>query len=132
MKKCPACNRTYSDETLSFCLEDGSLLSASFNLHEEPETVVRPNKAELAPTEFFQPELNEIPTIVSNQNANPPSRQSPKTRINKNLIVLLALSGFVALATLYTQSAIPFIAGLVIILIYTAVWLIIRKIKLTK
>lgn len=129
MKKCPACNRTYSDETLSFCLEDGSLLSASFNLDEEPETVVRPIKTELAPTEFFQPELNEIPTIVSNQNANLPSRQSPKTQINKNLIVLLVLSGFVALATLYTNSAIPFIAGLVIILIYTAVWLIIRKIK---
>lgn len=27
MKRCPACNRDYADETLSFCLEDGSVLS---------------------------------------------------------------------------------------------------------
>lgn len=26
MKKCPSCNRTYTDEALSFCLEDGSPL----------------------------------------------------------------------------------------------------------
>jgi len=31
MKRCPKCNRTYSDETLSFCLADGALLSASFD-----------------------------------------------------------------------------------------------------
>lgn len=28
MKYCPRCGRTYADETFSFCLEDGSLLSA--------------------------------------------------------------------------------------------------------
>jgi hypothetical protein len=28
VKKCPACNRSYDDETLNFCLEDGALLSA--------------------------------------------------------------------------------------------------------
>jgi uncharacterized membrane protein len=27
-KQCPQCNRTYSDETLTFCLSDGALLSA--------------------------------------------------------------------------------------------------------
>lgn len=27
MKRCPRCNRTYTDNTLRFCLEDGSLLS---------------------------------------------------------------------------------------------------------
>jgi hypothetical protein len=30
MKSCPKCNRTY-DDSLSFCLEDGSILSASFS-----------------------------------------------------------------------------------------------------
>ena len=30
MKICPQCNRTFSDETLSFCLADGQLLSASY------------------------------------------------------------------------------------------------------
>lgn len=31
MKQCPQCRRTYSDETLSFCLEDGSPLVAQIN-----------------------------------------------------------------------------------------------------
>ena len=36
MKRCPTCNRTYSDETLSFCLADGALLSAS----EDPQATL--------------------------------------------------------------------------------------------
>lgn len=39
MKKCPKCNRTYSDENLTFCLEDGALLSASF---DSDETLIVP------------------------------------------------------------------------------------------
>jgi hypothetical protein len=31
MKRCPQCNRTYSDESLSFCIADGQLLSASYH-----------------------------------------------------------------------------------------------------
>jgi hypothetical protein len=31
MKKCPQCKRTYADESFSFCLEDGALLSASYD-----------------------------------------------------------------------------------------------------
>ena len=31
MKRCPQCNRTYSDATLSFCIDDGQLLSASYD-----------------------------------------------------------------------------------------------------
>lgn len=40
MKQCPVCNRTYADDTLSYCLDDGSLLAAT----RDPEaTVVMPN-----------------------------------------------------------------------------------------
>jgi hypothetical protein len=31
MKSCPTCNRTYPDDTLAFCLVDGSILSAPYN-----------------------------------------------------------------------------------------------------
>jgi hypothetical protein len=34
MKSCPTCKRTYADETLTFCLADGSLLSAPYDPHE--------------------------------------------------------------------------------------------------
>ncbi|MGB7924203.1 MAG: hypothetical protein WCF57_13255 [Pyrinomonadaceae bacterium] len=33
MKNCPACKRTYSDETLTFCLVDGAILSAPYDPH---------------------------------------------------------------------------------------------------
>lgn len=39
MKSCPVCNRTYFDNTFSFCLEDGALLSAPFE--NEVQTVMR-------------------------------------------------------------------------------------------
>jgi hypothetical protein len=45
IKSCPSCNRSYSDSSLSFCLEDGSLLSASHELKandkDEEATLVR-------------------------------------------------------------------------------------------
>jgi MFS family permease len=31
MKRCPNCNRTFADETISFCLADGSVLSAAYD-----------------------------------------------------------------------------------------------------
>lgn len=31
MKECPKCNRTYSDDSLAFCLVDGAILSAPFD-----------------------------------------------------------------------------------------------------
>lgn len=31
MKSCPACNHTYSDDTLTFCLVDGSILSPAYD-----------------------------------------------------------------------------------------------------
>ena len=34
MKACPTCQRTYADEALTFCLVDGSILSAPYDPHE--------------------------------------------------------------------------------------------------
>src|SRR3954471_9224977 len=38
MKQCPTCQRTYGDETLNFCFDDGSVLVAA--AFEEPATAV--------------------------------------------------------------------------------------------
>ena len=49
MKRCPTCSRTYADETLSYCLADGALLSASY---DSEATLVLPDiQAKNAPTE---------------------------------------------------------------------------------
>jgi hypothetical protein len=56
MKRCPTCQRTYTDESLTFCLEDGAaLLSESASSSEPPATMI----------------LNEPPTTGSHRNAAP-------------------------------------------------------------
>lgn len=50
MKRCPACQRTYVDDTLAYCLEDGSLLSSdSFGSNDLPATLIIPDPRITAP-----------------------------------------------------------------------------------
>ena len=41
MKKCPKCNRTYADDGFTFCLEDGTLLSAPYDPEDEPLSTIQ-------------------------------------------------------------------------------------------
>jgi hypothetical protein len=75
MKRCPQCNRTYTDDALSFCLDDGSpLLSTS-----------GPSAADSSPTIQYPPprETNAQATIAFNpgqqqqQPPGPPPAWSP-------------------------------------------------------
>ncbi len=51
MKHCPSCNKTYDDETLSFCLEDGSpLIRESSGRADSQETLVSPSPS-IRPTQ---------------------------------------------------------------------------------
>lgn len=44
MKRCPACQRTYTDDSLTFCLEDGStLLADNYGSSDLPATVIIPD-----------------------------------------------------------------------------------------
>jgi hypothetical protein len=79
MKRCPACNRTYADDTLTFCLADGTLLSAPY---DRQATEVLPNLQSTVAS----------PTPVS------PSGQSPaalpqrnRNRLRYAIILLLFL-----------------------------------------
>jgi hypothetical protein len=56
MKRCPTCQRTYTDESQTFCLDDGAtLLSDSASSSEPPATMI----------------LNEPPATGSHRNAAP-------------------------------------------------------------
>lgn len=67
MKSCPACNRTFED-TFTFCLVDGSILSAPFDPQATREIPNRRNTSP-PPTEVMLP-----PTILSPQPGyTPPS-----------------------------------------------------------
>jgi hypothetical protein len=61
MKSCPACHRTYSDESITFCLVDGSILSAPYEpyathpvgaarLTNPPPTEILPYSEAVPPT----------------------------------------------------------------------------------
>lgn len=53
IKRCPSCNRTYSDESISFCLADGALLSAPYGSSKD--------KDEAPPTEILPAKENPVP-----------------------------------------------------------------------
>ncbi|MFZ0750552.1 MAG: hypothetical protein WAM70_14400 [Pyrinomonadaceae bacterium] len=69
MKRCPQCNRTYTDEALSFCLDDGSpLVSASAPSSFDPSATVQyPQSRETTPQ----------PTIAFGPGQPPPPTPPP-------------------------------------------------------
>ena len=72
MKICPVCNHTYADETLSFCLEDGSLLSATDD----------PDKTQILAPQETNSILTKVsyPTAKLSNDTQPvmPTRPSPQ------------------------------------------------------
>ena len=70
MKRCPTCNRTYTDPALNFCLEDGTpLVSAT----ADPNATIRysgPRDTEPPKTEIYHP-----PTPITGP--RPPAPQPP-------------------------------------------------------
>src|SRR5215510_1516218 len=86
MKRCPKCNRTYQDDTLRFCLEDGSSLTAETRQMEAPRTEILPPGL---PTQ-----KSAVPTIPSYANIAPIS-QSETRRSNP-----LLTGGVIAIALL--------------------------------
>ena len=65
MKSCPTCNRTYPDDTLAFCLVDGSVLSA-------PYDPGKPGQAASAPGGNWQPTKVLTPSLQSTITAQHP------------------------------------------------------------
>ncbi|HKO97820.1 MAG TPA: discoidin domain-containing protein [Pyrinomonadaceae bacterium] len=97
MKRCLKCNREYVDDTLRFCLDDGTPLSEASYRSEAPATQVLHQRT----AANFSP---SIPTIPSYSARNPvPSEQHQVRRSNPILIagviaVVLLLAALVALA----------------------------------
>jgi hypothetical protein len=77
MKRCPSCNRTYTDLSLNFCLEDGTPLVNDAPPASDPNATVRypspRDTAEPPPTEIYRPE----PPLAT-QAAPPSHPRSPQ------------------------------------------------------
>lgn len=91
MKHCPQCNRTYADESLSFCLADGALLSAPY----------------ASETQVIRSAVNPGPGVIDSSIHQPPGQatQRPPYLIPVVVVAIIALLLVgSALAVLYDRS----------------------------
>lgn len=80
MKRCPTCNRTYTDLSLNFCLEDGTPLAADAPPVDPNATMRYPaarDTSEPPPTEIYRPEPPVVATRPATPTPPPPTRPAP-------------------------------------------------------
>lgn len=78
MKRCPTCQRIYTDETLNFCLEDGATLRSATGAASDETLTLDAN--EPPPTEILDPAL--APTLRAH-NPNATVRQEARATRNE-------------------------------------------------
>lgn len=108
MKQCPTCHRTYTDDTLVYCLDDGSVLAAAYD-PQATQIIAPPRRTDPMPTAVFLPPTTAspqqpqafAPSPLPPQPAPPtPPRQGVNPVVVYVLVALLALvvgGGVVAL-----------------------------------
>jgi hypothetical protein len=95
MKQCPTCNRTYADDSITFCLADGALLSASYDsgaTQRIPARLTNPPPTEVftaqpPPTEVLPPYLPQAQPVRANNNSKP---------VLAALLLILVVGGILA------------------------------------
>jgi hypothetical protein len=99
MKQCPQCNRTYADDSITFCLADGALLSASYDPNATQRIPARLTNP--PPTEVFtaQPLPTEVmpPYLPQAQGARP---NNSSKYLLAALVLILVVGGILALVLL--------------------------------
>jgi hypothetical protein len=82
MKSCPTCSRTYADETLTFCLIDGSILSAPY-VPQAPSSISASRYTDPPPTEVLpaapKPADTDPPLLYPTLPSPPPLVLKPET-----------------------------------------------------
>jgi hypothetical protein len=89
MKRCPICNRTYTDVSLNFCLEDGTPLVSDVARPIDLGATVRDNPpqqtGEPPPTEIYRqekPMLNQAPEVTRPRQPAPAPQWSPAPQMS--------------------------------------------------
>lgn len=84
MKQCPTCNRTYADDTQSFCLEDGTQLTAAYD--SQATQVISPSHIRRI-----------VPHVQTSVSASPSRRANPALYLAIAAVALFVGGGLVAL-----------------------------------
>src|SRR5215207_9939828 len=81
MKRCPTCNRTYTDLSLNFCLEDGTPLTTAAPAGPDPNATIRyppaRDTSEPPPTEIYRPQPQVAPPRPTTPAPPPPTQWAP-------------------------------------------------------
>src|ERR1044072_8046093 len=97
MKRCPKCNRQYTDDSLRFCLEDGTSLVLTRDAEPPPTEVLRPrpNVPQSDPTivAYSRPEYARAPEVET--------RRTHPIVIAGVVATVLLLTALVAIAAIY-------------------------------
>jgi uncharacterized protein YlbG (UPF0298 family) len=116
MKRCPSCNRSYTDASLNFCLEDGTPLVADAPPPSDPNATMRyPSARETSeppPTEIYRPDsplISQPPvsTAPPQQQWTPTPSAVPQKKSNA---VWWILGGLAALGVISVGLIIMIIA----------------------
>ena len=119
MKRCPTCNRTYTDLSLNFCLEDGTPLTTDQPGGVDPNATLRypspRDTAEPPPTEIYRPAPSTAtprpapppPPPPPQQQWSPTPTQAPRKKSNA---VWWILGGFAALVVIGVGLVVMLIA----------------------
>jgi hypothetical protein len=108
MKACPTCKRTYADESLTFCLIDGAILSAPYDPHETMR-IPAPRGTDPAPTEILNPPPPDVrPSPLSTIQSPTPlytAKPPPPRAAKQSRIPLLAIGIVISLALIVVAGA---------------------------
>ncbi len=113
MKRCPECRRDYTDETLNFCLDDGTALLEGPSSTEEPATAIlsaldAPTQAQIHTTEAELPSglrgAAERQSLSAHRAAEPQGRRLKLIGI-LSMVAAVVIGGFVGYRYLGSTNA---------------------------
>jgi hypothetical protein len=118
MKRCPSCNRTYTDLSLNFCLEDGTPLANDGPSSLDPNATVRypaaRDTSEPPPTEIYRPAPAPTPRPTAPPPPAPqqwkPAPQPAPTPQKKSRAIWWILGGLAAITVIGVGLVVMIIA----------------------
>jgi hypothetical protein len=97
MKRCSKCNREYDDDTLRFCLEDGTPLSVASYRSQAPPTEILPQRPASIPN-YSSQTIPAQPVSDSVRSIQPETRRSNPILIAGVIVIGLLLMALVGIA----------------------------------
>jgi hypothetical protein len=94
MKSCPTCERTF-DDTFTFCLADGALLSAPYDA-EATQRITPPRVTELAATELPPTQAATVSQSNTDDTSNDSQPKSKKSVFIVGALIALAVGAIAA------------------------------------